>query len=182
MTARSSPTRNPGLSGEHVFARFSPALGVNFNPSAGFTAYVSNNEGMRAPSPVELTCADAGAPCKLPNVFIADPPLKKVVSHTIEAGARGKSGSATSWSAAIYRTDIDDDIQFISSGGSSVNTGFFQNVGRTRRNGVELGGSTRLGNVSLILRYSHTDAAFRSAFTAATGHSGEFGQIARRAR
>jgi iron complex outermembrane recepter protein len=160
--------QNPGLNGEHVFARFSPALGVNFSPSAGFTAYASLNEGMRAPSPVELTCADASAPCKLPNVFIADPPLRKIVSHTIEAGARGKSGSGTSWSAAIYRTDIDDDIQFISSGGSSVNTGFFQNVGRTRRDGVELGGSTRLGNVSLILRYSHTDATFRSAFTAAS--------------
>ncbi len=160
--------RNPGLDGEHVFARFSPALGVNFNPSAGFTGYASFNEGMRAPSPVELTCSDANAPCKLPNVFIADPPLKKVISHTMEAGARGKSGSGTSWSAAIYRTDIDDDIQFISGGGASVNTGFFQNVGKTRRDGIELGGSARLGNVSLILRYSHTEAMFRSAFTAAS--------------
>jgi outer membrane receptor protein involved in Fe transport len=159
---------HPALNGDFAFSRFNPALGINFNPLPALTAYTSYSQGMRAPSPVELSCADAAAPCKLPNIFIADPPLKKVVSKTIEAGARGKLDATAQWAIAAYRTDLDDDIQFISSGAGAVNTGYFQNVGKTRRQGIELWGGTRVGALSLNLRYSHTDATFRSAFVAAS--------------
>ena len=159
---------SPDLDGNFTFSRFNPAVGINFNPSPSLTLYSSYSQGMRAPSPVELTCSDAAAPCKLPNIFIADPPLKKVVSRTVEAGARGKLDMTTQWAIAAYRTDLDDDIQFISSGAGAVNAGFFQNVGKTRRQGVELWGGTRVGALSLNLRYSHTDATFRSAFVAAS--------------
>lgn len=159
---------SPGLDGDFTFSRFNPALGINFNPAPALTAYASTNQGMRAPSPVELTCSDTAAPCKLPNIFIADPPLQKVVSRTVEAGARGKLATAAQWAIAAYRTDLDDDIQFISSGGGAVNAGYFQNVGKTRRQGVELWGGARFGALSLNLRYSHTEATFRSAFVAAS--------------
>jgi iron complex outermembrane recepter protein len=156
------------LNGNFTFARFAPAIGINYKPSSSMTAYATYNEGMRAPSPVELTCADAAAPCKLPNIFLADPPLKKVVSHTFEAGARGRWGAQLEWAAAAYRTDLDDDIQFIASGSGAINAGFFQNVGRTRRQGVELAGTAHLGSLDLSLRYSHIDATFRSSFIAAS--------------
>jgi outer membrane receptor protein involved in Fe transport len=156
------------LDGSHTFARLNSAVGVNFHPSSALTAYAAYNEGMRAPSPIELTCSDANAPCKLPNVFVADPPLRKVVSRTAEAGARGTLASETRWSGAIYRTDIDDDIQFIASGAGASNSGFFQNVGKTRRDGIEVAGSTRIGNLELALHYSHIAATFRSSFLAAS--------------
>jgi outer membrane receptor protein involved in Fe transport len=120
---------------------------------------------MRAPTPIELTCADPEAPCRLPNEFLSDPPLAKVVSKTIELGARGRIGQATTWSAAVYRTDLDDDIEFTSSGGA-VNAGFFRNVGKTRRQGIELAATTRYGPVSFDLRYNHIEATFRSPFAA----------------
>ena len=154
---------NPDLNGDHEFRRFNPAIGVTFNPSAGFTAFGSYNEGMRAPTAVELTCADPAAPCKLPNAFLADPPLKKVVAKTIELGARGKSGDM-SWSAAIYRTDLTDDIQFVSSGGAATNAGFFQNVGKTRRQGLELTGANRWGPFGVVARYSYIDATYQTGF------------------
>ncbi|MEP6996737.1 MAG: TonB-dependent receptor, partial [Betaproteobacteria bacterium] len=159
---------DPRLDGSHAFARFVPAFGLNFKPASALTAYATYNEGMRAPSPVELTCADSTAPCKLPNIFVADPPLRKVVSHTVEAGARGHWGAALEWTAAAYRTDLDDDIQFIASGKGAINAGFFQNVGRTRRQGIELAGTAHAGGLSISLRYSHIDASFRSAFVAAS--------------
>jgi len=159
--------QNPGLDSESDFSRFNPAFGVNFSPSSALTTYASYSEGMRAPSPIELTCADANAPCKLPNIFLADPPLKKVVSKTIEVGARGGAGGM-SWSAAAYRTELDDDIQFIASGQGAISSGFFQNVGKTRRDGVELGMEMRLASLALNLRYSHIDATFRSTFIAAS--------------
>ena len=158
----------PGLDSTSRFSRFNPGLGINFNPSPTLTAYASYNEGMRAPSPIELTCAEAAAPCKLPNVFLSDPPLNKVVSKTIEVGARGRPGTDASWSAAVYRTDLDDDIQFIASGQAAINAGFFQNVGKTRREGIELAAGARFSDLTLNLRYSHTDATFRSTFVAAS--------------
>ena len=158
--------QDAALTGNSTFTRFNPAIGVNFNPSPALTLYGSYNEGMRAPTPIELTCADPAAPCKLPNEFLADPPLAKVVSKTVEAGVRGRLADRTTWSAAVYRTDLDDDIQFISSGTGAVNAGFFQNVGSTRRQGIEVAATTRVGAFDIDVRYNHIDATFRSTFEA----------------
>ena len=155
---------DPALDGTHTYSRFSPAIGVNYNPTPALTTYVSYNEGMRAPTPIELTCADPDAPCKLPNQFLADPPLNKVVAKTFEFGGRGKLGTASSWAAAAYRTELDDDIQFIAAGSGATNAGYFQNVGKTRRQGIELNAATRVGDWSFDLRYSFIDATFQSTF------------------
>ena len=155
----------PELDGAHRFARFNPAVGLTFSPSAALTAYASYNEGMRAPTAIELTCADPNAPCKLPNNFLADPPLKKVVSKTIEVGGRGRIDAATTWSAALFRTDLRDDIQFISSDGVAVNAGYFQNVGTTRRQGPRARRRRRgSAALALTLRYDWIDATYLSGF------------------
>jgi outer membrane receptor protein involved in Fe transport len=154
----------PLLDGAHTFSRFNPAVGVNFNPSPNLTAYASYNEGVRAPTAVELTCADPDAPCKLPNDFLADPPLDEVISKTTEVGARGVVGGSWRWSASVYRTRLENDIAFISAGAGASNAGFFANVGTTRRQGVELGLEKQLKPVSIAVRYTFLDATFRSAF------------------
>lgn len=146
-----------------MFSRFNPALGLNWNPVAGFTVYATYNEGMRSPTAIELACADPAAPCSLPNDFIADPALKPVISKTFEAGMRGRIGAATTWSAAAYRTTLTDDIQFISSPASAQ--GYFRNVGDTRRQGIELAGRTRFGPLGVGLSYSYVDATYRSSWT-----------------
>ena len=155
----------PQLNGNHSFSRFNPAVGVNYSPSETFQPYASYSEGMRAPTPVELTCADPNAPCRLPNNFLADPPLEKVVSKTIEAGARGRLSADLKWSFALFNTELDDDIQFISAGGAATNAGYFDNVGKTRRRGLELGGSYSNGPLKLLANYSFVSATFESPFT-----------------
>ncbi|MEO9137367.1 MAG: TonB-dependent receptor [Casimicrobiaceae bacterium] len=164
--------QDAALNGTHAFSRLDPAVGLNFNPTQSFTAYASYNEGMRAPTPIELTCADPSAPCKLPNEFLADPPLAKVVASTIEAGARGK-WRATTWSTAIYRTDLRDDLAFIASGTGATNAGYFQNVGRTRRQGVELGATLQVEPLTIAIRYNAIDARYRSTFDAASPANSE---------
>ncbi|MDB5823250.1 MAG: TonB-dependent receptor [Herminiimonas sp.] len=154
----------PRLDGSHSFSRFNPALGITSNPAAELTTYATYNEGMRAPTAMELTCADPADPCKLPNSFLSDPPLRKVVARTVEAGARGKAGETFSWSASVYRTVLDDDIQFISSGSATGNAGFFQNVGKTRRQGLELGVNRRWGSFGMSARYGWIDATYQSDF------------------
>ena len=153
---------SPDLNGDHTFNRFNPAVGINFNPVDNFTTYASYNEGARAPTAIELTCADPAAPCKLPNSFLADPPLKQIVAKTVEVGARGRDAGFV-WSAAAYRTDLIDDIQFVSSGGG-INAGFFQNVGRTRRQGFELTAANKFGPFGVVARYGLIDATYRTGF------------------
>ena len=172
--------QDPGLDGTHTFSRVNPAFGLTFHPGEEWTAYASYNEGMRAPTPMELTCADPDAPCKLPNQFLADPPLAKIVSATIETGARGRFQSGD-WAAAVYRTELRDDIAFIASGSGATNAGYFTNVGRTRRQGVELSATVRADPMTVALRYSATDARFRSPFTAVSpsnSHADAAGAIA----
>jgi outer membrane receptor protein involved in Fe transport len=63
---------------------------------------------------------------------------------------------------------LENDIQFVNSGAGASNVGYFQNVGPTRRQGVELTGITQWGDLRLALRYSYIDATYRSSFLAAS--------------
>ncbi|NPT42407.1 TonB-dependent receptor [Paraburkholderia sp. 1N] len=154
----------PLLNGSHSFSRINPALGVTYNPVPWLTAYANYSEGMRTPTAIELACADPAAPCSLPNDFIADPALKPVVSRTFEAGARGTLSSAIHWSAALFRTDLQDDIEFVSSNGASTSTGYFQNVGTTRRQGFELNTRMQTGPLTVNASYTYLRATYQSSF------------------
>jgi outer membrane receptor protein involved in Fe transport len=149
------------LNGDHAFNRFNPAIGLTYNPTPGITTYAAYNEGMRVPTPVELSCADPNAPCSLPNAFSSDPALKPVISKAWELGARGHMAD-WGWSAALFRTQLHDDIQFISSGGGATSAGYFQNVGRTLRQGVELGLEGRQGAWRFSAHLSQMAATFQT--------------------
>jgi iron complex outermembrane receptor protein len=72
VSVRDETGTTPALNGDNVFVRFNPALGLNYNPSKALNTYATYNEGMRAPTPMELTCANPAAPCTLPNAFLSD--------------------------------------------------------------------------------------------------------------
>ena len=150
------------LNGHHGYARFNPAAGLTLNPTPALTAYAAYNEGMRAPTAVELSCADPAAPCSLPNAFASDPELKPVISRTYEAGARGRAGGLK-WRTAVFDSELRDDIEFISSHGGASSAGYFQNVGNTRRRGVESGLDWRGGALGLGAQYTFLDARYRTA-------------------
>lgn len=151
------------LNGNHHYNRFNPAIGFNYNPSNSIGFYGGYNEGMRAATPVELSCADSTRPCALPNAFAADPHLEKVVAKTWEGGVRGKLADNASWNAALYSTENSNDIQFISTGATGF--GYFNNVGQTRRRGIELGFSGKFDALILSANYGFVDATYQSDFT-----------------
>jgi outer membrane receptor protein involved in Fe transport len=146
------------LSGDHKFHRFNPSLGLTFKPIDGVVTYGNYNEGSRAPTSVELGCANPEAPCNLPNSMAGDPPLKQVVSKTFEAGLRGKGIENISYNIAAYSTRLEDDIQFVSTG----TKGYFKNFGETRRRGVDVGLSKAFDNLTLTASYSYLDATYQS--------------------
>jgi iron complex outermembrane recepter protein len=162
---RDTSGTNPALDGTHKFDRFNPAAGVTFKPWTALTAYAGYNEGMRIPTPVELTCADPAAPCSLPNSFLADPPLDPIIAKTVEAGVRGPIAPGVRWHATAYQTTLDSDILFVSASASAPNTGFFRNVGTTRRRGVELGIAGATDRWRFGASYSYINAQFRTSFT-----------------
>jgi outer membrane receptor protein involved in Fe transport len=149
------------LDGDHRFSRFNPALGITFAATPGLTAYAGFNQGSRAPSAVELGCADPANPCKLPNAMAGDPPLKQVVTTTVEAGLRGRAAGGTAWNIGVFRADNQDDILFVAD--NAAGFGYFKNFGKTRRQGLEAGFSTQLAGASVGASYTLLDATFQSA-------------------
>lgn len=155
---------SPELDGTHDFSRFNPAAGVTFRAASAMTLYASYGESTRAPSPVELACASEDAPCNLPNAFLADPPLEQVVAKSVEVGLRSEGDAALRWHVGGFYTINRDDILFQTTGGPQANVGFFDNVGDTRRTGIELSLSQRLHRWRWFLEYSYIDATFDDDF------------------
>jgi outer membrane receptor protein involved in Fe transport len=152
---------NP-LSGDHVFKRLNPAVGFTLTPSGEATLYANFSESSRTPTVIELGCADPQAPCGLPNNFASDPDLNQVTSRNAEIGARGKPrNQSLDWSLDLFRTVNDDDIQFIAT---TTSAGYFANVGRTRRQGLDAALGGRWGALTWRASYSLVDATFQSGY------------------
>jgi outer membrane receptor protein involved in Fe transport len=160
---------DPGaLNGEHDYGRFNPAIGLNWSFHQNIVAYGSYSESARAPTTVELSCADPDAPCNLPNAFLADPPLDQVVTKSFEGGLRGTLNSGVKWNVGAFHSINNDDIIFISTGGISSNEGFFDNIGDTKRIGFELGFSGGWGKLDWFTNYSYLEATFDDSFTSSS--------------
>ncbi|HUI34369.1 MAG TPA: TonB-dependent receptor [Stellaceae bacterium] len=167
-----SDRRGADLTGSANYARFNPAIGATYKLAEDLTAYAGYSEGNRTPTPSEIECSNPAQPCLLPSSLSSDPPnLKQVVSHTYEAGLRGKFDLSAvlpggiNWNAGLFRTDLDDDIYGVAT---SLSTGFFENIGATRRQGIETGLAYKDDVWSAFVNYSLVDATFQSALTLAS--------------
>lgn len=155
------------LDGAHDFVRLNPALGLTWQAASRTTVFTSYGESNRAPSAAELSCADPDEPCRVPNAFLSDPPLKQVVGRSVEVGVRGKVGARASrlaafeWSAAAFGSRNADDIVFVA--GSRVGTGYFRNAGTTQRIGAELELRGESGPVEWRVGYALVHATFESS-------------------
>jgi outer membrane receptor protein involved in Fe transport len=159
---------NNSLDGQHQYQRFNPAVGFNYNLNPAIGLFGGYSESMRAPTSIELSCANPSSPCALPTGFNGDPDLKAVTADTFELGGRGRLGGRLSWNAAVYDSRLHNDIQFIAT---SATYGYFFNVGDTERRGVEVGAQAALGRLSLSANYGYVEALYRSPFTTSAGES-----------
>ena len=162
------PDDPAALNGEHDYGRFNPSVGLNWLFHPDIVVYGSYSESSRAPTTVELSCADPVAPCNLPNAFLADPPLDQVVTKNFEGGLRGTSDTGMKWNIGAFHSINNDDIVFISTGGISSNEGFFNNVGNTKRLGIELGFSGTWKKLDWHTNYSFVEATFDDNFTSSS--------------
>ncbi len=150
------------LNGNHTFSRFNPMIGGTYKITPGLTAYAGYSEANRAPTPLELACSDPARPCIAAAFLIADPPLQQVVSRTVEAGFRGTSElniGTLGWKVGAFRATNADDILAIPSP-ELQGFGYFQNVGRTRRQGIEAQVNLTSKTMQLYASYALVDARF----------------------
>ncbi len=105
------------------------------------------------------------APVSSRAFLIADPPLKQVVSRTVEAGLRGSKElniGTLSWKLGGFRATNADDILAIPSP-ELQGFGYFQNVGWTRRQGIEAQVNLTSKTLQLYASYALVDARFLNA-------------------
>ena len=155
------------LNGSHTFSRFNPMVGGTYKITPEWTAYAGYSEANRAPTPLELACADPARPCIVAAFLIADPPLRQVVSRTVEAGFRGSKElniGTLGWKIGGFRATNADDILAIPSP-EVQGFGYFQNVGRTRRQGIEAQVNLTSKALQLYASYTLVDARFLDPLT-----------------
>ena len=171
------------------YTSLNPSLGLNWLPVPVVNLYANLGQGARVPSVVELGCAFddtpvevsnggkvfgtaprslLGAGCSLPTTLSGDPYLPQIRSLSAEAGARGRLEAGWDWNVGAYRTDLRDDIYFVGVGDGKS---YFDTIGKTRRQGFELGLSGQTGPLSLKLSYAYTRATFESTFYTLSPHN-----------
>ena len=162
------------LNGSHSFNRINPAAGLTYAFMPELTFYGNYSESSRMPTPMELSCADKQNPCKLPNAFVADPPLQQVVANTWEAGFRGDLKQLPigrmHWNAGFFHVINNNDILW--QGNGAVNgMGYFENVGKTQRQGAEAGLSGVFFDDRLrwAANYTFIDATYQAYFGSPNG-------------
>ncbi len=155
------------LNGSHTFSRFNPMIGGTYKITPEVTGYAGYSEANRAPTPLELACADPARPCIVAAFLIADPPLKQVVSRTLEAGFRGSKElniGTLGWKIGGFRSTNADDIFAVPSP-EVQGFGYFQNVGRTRRQGIEAQVNLTSKTLQLYASWALVDARFLDPLT-----------------
>ncbi len=151
------------LSGKHVFDRFNPAVGLTYNPYEAIGFYAGYNEGTRAPTTIELGCANPNQPCRMPNSMAGDPSLKQVITQNWEAGFRGLLPGKVNWSLGYFNIINTNDIQFVAAPDTIANGyGYFRNFGKTQRQGIEASLDRKVEDWSIGANYTYLDATYQS--------------------
>jgi outer membrane receptor protein involved in Fe transport len=151
---------NPGsLTDRDSYTRLNPTVGLTHTPNANLTLFTSYSESSRAPTSIELGCSNPATPCLLPSQMADDPPLNQVVAKTYEFGGRGNLTENVRWNAGVYQAMNHDDIQFTAA--SAVNgAGYYKNIGRTKRQGLDLGLAGNVDKFKWNASYSYVRATY----------------------
>jgi iron complex outermembrane recepter protein len=159
---------NSAITGNNQYQRLNPMVGATYKITPNLTAYADYAEANRAPTPLELGCSSFTHPCMIDTFLVADPPLQQVVTHTIEAGLRGKFGTDAktgllTWNVGAYHTVSDNDIVNVAAQlGEVANFGFFQNIPETLRQGIEVKVDYTNERWKLYANYTYVDATYQS--------------------
>ena len=148
----------PANSGSKRFQRATPRAGLTYTPWSVLTFYGNYGEGFRVPTTDELFAFGVGS---------SNADLKPVKSRTFEVGLRSRPVGWLETTAALFLTDVKDEIVFDPT---VPPFGENRNSPRSRRQGAELGLKIHPHEqVDILLNYTFTDARFRTGAALSTG-------------
>lgn len=163
LTTAQSGAQTP----EHLtFAKLNPSLGI-VHRIGSWRVFADASQSNRAPTVIELGCADPEQPCTLPTGLQADPPLKQVVARSYDAGVDWTPAPDARVSLSLYRTNNRDDILFLRA--PNTQQGYFDNFPRTRNQGADVSYRQVLGAFSLRASYSFLQATYQAHGTLLAG-------------
>ena len=141
-------------------------IGATYKLTPNLTFYGDFAVANRAPTPLELACADPVRPCLIDNALVGDPPLQQVVTYSFEGGLRGQFEIAKgllNWSVGGFHALNTNDILPIPS--PLIGHQFFQNAGNTLRQGIEANLTYKQDRWNTYANYTYVDATFQNALT-----------------
>ncbi len=161
-----------GVTGNDLYVHVNPIIGLTYQITPALQGYASFAQSNRAPTPLELGCANPQQPCILATFLVSDPPLKQVVASTAEAGLRGQNDlpqdwGSLGWKLGVFHTVSTNDIMNIPDP-FQQGFGYFANVGDTLREGVEAQINYKKGPVTVHASYAYINATFLDAITLAS--------------
>jgi outer membrane receptor protein involved in Fe transport len=149
------------LTAKDSYTRLNPTVGLTHTPNDNLKLFTSYSESSRAPTAIELGCSNPANPCLLPSAMADDPPLNQVVAKTYEFGGRGNLAEKVRWNAGVYQAMNHDDIQFTASN-ALTGAGYYRNVGRTKRQGFDLGLAGNIDKFKWNASYGYVRATYDS--------------------
>ena len=161
----------PQLNGEHDFGNFNWGVGAVRRVSEQVDLYGAYNESSRLPTPIELACSEELSrnpitgeveECRLPNAFLADPPLDEVIARNLEIGVRGALSAGLNLSLGLFRASNENDI--IWQTGQTRAHGLFKSIDNTRRLGLEASLAGAYERWRWNINYTYIKATFEDDF------------------
>ena len=150
---------NPDDSGRARYGAATPVAGLVYAPIDDLRLYLSAGKGFETPTLNELSYRPDGSS----GLNFG---LQPVRSKNVEAGAKARTAWLGTVTAAVFQTRTTDELVTVNNLGGRAT---FQNVGDTRRNGLELSLHRNLFDaVRLQLAYTLLDARYRDGFLTCT--------------
>ena len=116
---------------QSTFNRFNPIIGGTYKITSGCDRLCRLFRSQPRADAAGTRLRRSGEPCIIAAFLVSDPPLKQVVSRTVEAGFRGTKElniGTLGWKLGGFRATNTDDILAIPSP-VLQGFGYFQNVG-----------------------------------------------------
>ncbi|MFT4266001.1 MAG: TonB-dependent receptor, partial [Xenophilus sp.] len=149
-------------SGHVRYARTLPVASLRWQPARDLALYLSAGRGFETPTLNELSYRPDGTG----GLNLA---LRPAVSDSVELGAKARMAGGL-LTAALFDTRTRDEIVTATSSGGRTT---YQNAGRTRRQGVELGWQHETaGHWRTQVALTWLDARYRDAFCSPAPCSG----------
>lgn len=148
---------DPDESGERDFEEASYLAGVSFRPVPDHQLYANLSTAFQTPTFTEFANPEGGG---------FNPDVEPQDALNREIGARGRLGDDLDYELALFSVRVEDELipfEPENTGVAGDARDFFENAGRTRRNGLELGLEWFAADAWTVRgSYTYADYEFRS--------------------